>query len=400
MKRNIRKVLASLLLSLFFAAALLHEASLGESASGAGPASGAEYAFLNDWLSYLIYQNDQNCDMLWILNHVQAACEHEDWDSLLKANAALECGALYVEKRERAGLATTREQYGELASRYSVNIYAAEYIEESGLSKQEMQSHISTLRSDLRGGFFLKSVRKTLRETVGILKEIYQIRMDYDACCTAYLIRLLGVSESTLHLRARIQKELPLVFSAMPPDGLSFGELDVLMISLQDQLKAAYEKYGLLNSIVKNDIFLLHEALNTSGHALLEEDYFPVRGASAVLPAPKWYFSQSAGFIWAFDDSDGYRLPKELEELAENPTFLRIHCTDAIGAELTAYANQLAAFGCEGELYRNGETVVFTCQGDGWSMDIVWDGEIMKQFLYGRIPCLAPEGYAVYMKDR
>ena len=143
---------------------------------------------LDHWTRYLTVKEDIHSRMHWVLDYVDACLADNQWNSLLKARAACNAAAAYLQDYDLPAFTLTQEHCNSLlASGIEVDFVQAEYLNLPTALRQELNS-LASLDALLNHDVFLQASWESLSTWSEACRSGLEDLAQYYSLSTNYLL--------------------------------------------------------------------------------------------------------------------------------------------------------------------------------------------------------------------
>lgn len=350
---------------------------------------------LDHWTRYLTVKEDIHSRMHWVLDYVDACLADNQWNSLLKARAACNAAAAYLQDYDLPAFTLTQEQCNSLiASGIEVDFVQAEYLNLPTALRQELNS-LASLDALLNHDVFLQASWESLSTWSEACRGGLEDLAVYYGLSTNYLLLQLENPE----LWNNFPEQYPTLSQMTAeweesPDAL-LEQGNAILNQYEERLAQMSECVGTSEYTLQ----LVQEALDTQDLTYLIQALHTVENVTCYVPMPNWMLEDYA-CTYRVDNLD----TKEQEaivsgqEISSAPSGYYVSAS-ATQEEVAQYAQALASYGFSpsaGWKKENGAYQVVLLE-ENVSLIVEWTEDETVLYMSDPIACLIPELYLIAM---
>ena len=350
---------------------------------------------LDHWTRYLTVKEDIHSQMHWVLDFVDAFLTDNQWESLLKARAACNAAAAYLQDYDLPEFTLTQEQCDSLIGvGIEADFVQAEYLNLPTALGQELNT-LASLDALLNHDMFLQASFESLSTWSDTCRGGLEDLALYYSLSTNYLLLQLEQPE----LWDSLPEKYP-VLSQMAADWE--GNPDVLLEHENAILNQYEERQIQMSACIgasEYTLQLVQEALDTQDLTYLIQALHTIENVTCYVPMPNWMLDNYV-CTYRVDNPD----TKEQEtivsgqEISSAPSGYYVSAS-ATQEEVAQYAQTLASYGFSpsaGWKEENGAYQVVLLE-ENVSLIVEWTEDETILYMSEPIACLIPELYLIAM---
>lgn len=350
---------------------------------------------LDHWTRYLTVKEDIHSRMHWVLDYVDACLADNQWNSLLKARAACNAAAAYLQDYDLPAFTLTQEQCNSLiASGIEVDFVQAEYLNLPIALRQELNS-LASLDALLNHDVFLQASWESLSTWSEACRSGLEDLAQYYSLSTNYLLLQLEKAE----LWNNFLEQYPTL-------SLMTGEWEESPDALLEQGNAILNQYEerltQMSACVGTSEYalqLVQEALDTQDLTYLIQALHTIENITCYVPMPNWMLDNYVCTYRVADpDADEQEAIVPGQELSSAPSGYYVSAS-ATQEEVAQYAQTLASYGFSplaGWKEEDG-TYQVVLLDENVSLIVEWTEDETVLYMSDPIACLIPELYLIAM---
>lgn len=396
---SIKRWKEGLCLALVWALVLSLCSACGETSANPTDALAEEkQLLLADWTSHLEATEKIYAQMHWVLDYVDTCLADNQWDSLLKARAACNAAAGYLQGIVLPEFTLTQEQCDSLiGAGIEADFVQAEYLNLPTALRQERNTFAS-LDALLNHDLFLQASWENLSIWSEACRSALKDQAQYYCLSTNYL--LLQLEETALW--DSFPEQYP-ILSQMAADWEE--DPDRLLEQGTLILNQYEERIIQMNQCVGTSEYtlqLVQEALDTGDLTYLSQAIHTIGGVSAYVPTPEWMLGEYVSCYLITNPETGEMEPVSSgQEIASVPSGYYVSAS-AAQEEVEQYAQKLASWGFAPAAGWKDENQVYqvVLLNENGSMIVEWTEEETLLYMSQPVACLIPELYWIAMTEK
>lgn len=353
-------------------------------------------ALLENWENFLAYHEQILGDMLWAYDCVEAFSRDNEWDSLLKAQAASSAALLSLRQRELPECTLTQEQGVALMNDgIEADTVLTEY-EALGSTVQTKQDTMTLLTYLLTDDVFLTESVEMIDAWLESGRTYVDLEARYLWLATNYL--LLQAEQEPLW--EQWQTQFPVLAASAEPWRKDTEEImrctDQVLDSMGQELINSAGYVGTSEYTLE----IVREAVETGDVSTLAREIHTISGVPGYFPVPAWLPDVLNCYLVTDAQTQEKRLVQAGEELSQIPSACYILCTGIALEEVEAYEERMASvWGLDtyGQWEEAEQTYQVLITSGSSQMMIEWTQEETILFLTEPVGCLIPELYLMAM---
>lgn len=350
---------------------------------------------LDHWTRYLTVKEDIHSRMHWVLDYVDACLADNQWNSLLKARAACNAAAAYLQDYDLPAFTLTQEQCNSLiASGIEVDFVQAEYLNLPTALRQELNS-LASLDALLNHDVFLQASWESLSTWSEACRSGLEDLAQYYSLSTNYLLLQLE--------KAELWNNFP---EQYPTLSLMTGEWEESPDALLEQGNAILNQYEerltQMSACVGTSEYtlqLVQEALDTQDLTYLIQALHTIENVTCYVPMPNWMLDS---YVCTYRITNPGNNDQETiqagQEIFSAPSGYYVSAS-ATQDEVAQYAQTLASYGFSpsaGWKEEDGAYQVVLLE-ENVSLIVEWTEDETVLYMSDPIACLIPELYLIAM---
>ena len=350
---------------------------------------------LDHWTRYLTVKEDIHSRMHWVLDYVDACLADNQWNSLLKARAACNAAAAYLQDYDLPAFTLTQEQCNSLiASGIEVDFVQAEYLNLPTALRQDLNT-LASLDALLNHDMFLQASFESLSTWSETCRGGLEDLALYYSLSTNYLL---------------LQLEQPELWDSLPEQYPTLSQMtaeweenpDALLEQGNAILNQYEERLTQMSACVGTSEYtlqLVQEALDTQDLTYLIQALHTIENVTCYVPMPNWMLDNYVCTYRVADpDADEQEAIVPGQELSSAPSGYYVSAS-ATQEEVAQYAQTLASYGFSplaGWKEEDG-TYQVVLLDENVSLIVEWTEDETVLYMSDPIACLIPELYLIAM---
>lgn len=350
---------------------------------------------LDHWTRYLTVKEDIHSQMHWVLDFVDAFLTDNQWESLLKARAACNAAAAYLQDYDLPEFTLTQEQCDSLiTSGIEADLVQAEYLNLPTALGQE-RSTLASLDALLNHDMFLQASFESLSTWSETCRGGLEDLALYYSLSTNYLL---------------LQLELPELWDSLPEQYPTLSQMTAeweenpdALLEQGNAISNQYEERQIQMSACigasEYTLQLVQEALDTQDLTYLIQALHTIENVTCYVPMPNWMLDNYV-CTYQVDNPD----TKEQEtivsgqEISSAPSGYYVSAS-ATQDEVAQYAQTLASYGFSPSAGWKEETGAYqvVLLEENVSLIVEWTKDATVLYMSDPIACLIPELYLIAM---
>lgn len=350
---------------------------------------------LDHWTRYLTVKEDIHSRMHWVLDFVDAFLADNQWESLLKARAACNAAAAYLQDYDLPEFTLTQEQYDSLIGvGIEADFVQAEYLNLPTALGQDLNT-LASLDALLNHDMFLQASFESLSTWSETCRGGLEDLALYYSLSTNYLL---------------LQLEQPELWDSLPEQYPTLSQMtaeweenpDALLEQGNAILNQYEERLTQMSACVGTSEYtlqLVQEALDTQDLTYLIQALHTIENVTCYVPMPNWMLDNYVCTYRVADpDADEQEAIVPGQELSSAPSGYYVSAS-ATQEEVAQYAQTLASYGFSpsaGWKEENGAYQVVLLE-ENVSLIVEWTEDETVLYMSDPIACLIPELYLIAM---
>ena len=350
---------------------------------------------LDHWTRYLTVKEDIHSQMHWVLDFVDAFLTDNHWESLLKARAACNAAAAYLQDYDLPEFTLTQEQCDSLIGvGIEADFVQAEYLNLPTALGQELNT-LASLDALLNHDMFLQASWENLSTWNEACRSGLEDLAQYYSLSTNYLLLQLEKAE----LWNNFLEQYP-TLSLMTGEWVESP--DALLEQGNAILNQYEERLTQMSACVGTSEYtlqLVQEALDTKDLTYLIQALHTIEDVSCYIPMPNWMLDS---YVCTYRITNPGTNEQETiqagQEISSAPSGYYVSAS-ATQEEVAQYAQTLASYGFSpsaGWKEENGAYQVVLLE-ENVSLIVEWTEDETILYMSEPIACLIPELYLIAM---
>lgn len=365
------------------------------SSTSANALEGEKQLLLDHWIRYLTAMEEIYSQMHWVLDYVDACLADNLWESLLKARAACNAAAAYLQDYGLPEFTLTQEQCEILiANGIEADFVQAEYLNFPTTLGQELNT-LASLDALLNHDVFVQASWESLSTWSEACRGGLEDLAVYYGLSTNYLLLQLDHSElwDSLPEKYPVLSQMTVGWEGNPDVLLEHG--NAILNQYEERLTQMSECIGASEYTLQ----LVQEALDTQDLTYLVQALHTIENVTCYVPMPNWMLEDYACTYRVTDpDTDEQEAIVSSQEISSAPSGYYVS-SSATQEEVAQFAQTLASYGfspSSGWKEEDGPYQVVLLE-ENVSLIVEWtEGETVL-YMSDPIACLIPELYLIAM---
>lgn len=350
---------------------------------------------LDHWTRYLTVKEDIHSQMHWVLDFVDAFLTDNQWESLLKARAACNAAAAYLQDYDLPEFTLTQEQCDSLiTSGIEADFVQAEYLNLPTALGQDLNT-LASLDALLNHDVFLQASWESLSTWSKACRDGLEDLAMYYGLSTNYLLLQLENSE--------LWNNFPEQYPTLSQMTAEWEESPDALLEQGNAILNQYEeRLTQMSACIGTSEYtlqLVREALDTQDLTYLVQALHTIENVTCYVPMPNWMLENYA-CAYRVDNPD----TKEQEtivsgqEISSAPSGYYVSAS-ATQDEVAQYAQTLASYGFSPSAGWKEETGAYqvVLLEENVSLIVEWTEDETFLYMSDPIACLIPELYLIAM---
>ncbi|MBQ7886264.1 MAG: hypothetical protein IJ313_05155 [Clostridia bacterium] len=313
-----------------------------------------------EWDKYLSLRNELDGIQLWTMEYVEEYLAQRDWDSLVRARAAVAAGREALKKVEVPKMELDKEAKAALDTHIEELTLVTENLTAAALELQTMRSFFEEMAYSLQYFFLYQTEIAKLEATVKYYQDDLILSEAFVSNATNWLYLQWGMQ----HRWEETQKEYPSFALFCEPWEKDGGKLEARADASLDEREKLYQDNQ--SRLIYSESILddMQAAVAGAPQALRKQMKAP-EGMPEAFPMPTW--TQEARAIYYGQDVEGetklVSFGGDLQNLPASAYFYYDYVTSEECDNYCAYLEYMG-FSCYEQPYEDGTRLIMVMKGD------------------------------------